>query len=29
MSKCHAIKMPGSHTHWLADPDGFVAELLR
>jgi pimeloyl-ACP methyl ester carboxylesterase len=26
---CNAIKMPGSHTHWLADPGGFVKALLE
>lgn len=26
---CHAIRMAGSHTHWLADPGGFVKALLR
>ncbi len=26
---CKVIKMPGSHTHWLADPGGFVRALLR
>jgi pimeloyl-ACP methyl ester carboxylesterase len=26
---CNVIKLPGSHTHWLADPGGFVQALVR